>query len=49
MATFWCPDCDRLIDNDETPGEELEGDFICPDCYEKWLDENEPDIIIEIN
>ena len=36
MGIYRCPTCEQLIDDDIAPAEELlNGELICPDCFEE--------------
>ena len=36
MAVYLCIDCDQYIDDDWHPGEDVEGELICPACVEEY-------------
>lgn len=37
MAMYYCPQCDRFVDDDHHPGEEgPDGNLWCPTCYEQY-------------
>lgn len=42
MSVMVCPRCDRYVDTDYEPGEEIEGHWMCERCAElTWMEEDE--------
>jgi len=35
MAIYYCHWCDRYVDDDYFPCEELDGELVCPRCIEE--------------
>lgn len=43
MAIYLCAKCDRFFDDDYDPCEEVNGDLVCPGCYECEEEDGQPD------
>jgi len=47
MAVFYCHSCGNYIDNDYHPGEDIDGELVCPSCVEGLPEkENKPPLNI---
>jgi len=44
MAVYYCDPCGNFKDDDVDVGEETSKGFICPDCNEKYFDEDGKEI-----
>jgi len=35
MGIYYCFECDNYLDDDYEPGEDIEGELVCPSCAEQ--------------